>query len=234
MEKLKAENIYAMGDTHTLDFLDLLKHYNLQNFILIHLGDAGEGFLENVDRFDLSQLEDYCENHNGRILIVRGNHSNPAYYTDHHWTRQRYNLVTFVKDYTYYDINDSVFLFVGGATSIDRQDRITLYDYWEDEKFVLKNEYTGLPACDVLITHSAPTCASPYDGLTRIYGWFKNDPTLKEELIEERQNIQKLVDHVNPKINLYGHFHETSSERIDGTWFRCLDINEVIDITRDL
>lgn len=234
MEKLNAENVYCMGDTHTLDFISIISHFKLKDFILIHAGDAGEGFYENTDRYDLNNLEDYCERHNGRILIVRGNHSNPEYYIDSHWTRERYKRVTFVKDYTYLSINGAVFLFAGGAVSIDRNARNVNHDYWVDEGFNLPDNYTDLPQCDVLVTHSVTIDAPPIDGLTRIAGWFKNDPSLRYELIEERENIKKLVDHVNPKINLYGHFHTTYSERIDGTWYRGLNINELLDITRDL
>lgn len=238
MEKLNAENVYCIGDTHTLAFVSLLIHFKLKDFILIHVGDAGEGFSKNiefkVDNIYLDNLEDYCERHNGRILIVRGNHSNPEYYTDSHWTREKYKRVTFVKDYTYLSINDNTFLFAGGAVSIDRNARFINHDYWADEGFNLPDNYTDLSVCDVLITHSVTIDAPPIGGLDRIAGWFKNDPSLRYELIEEREKIKKLVDQVKPKINLYGHFHNTYSERIEGTWFRGLDINELLDITRDL
>ena len=107
-------------------------------------------------------------------------------------------------------------------------------DYWKDEGFVLPQDYQELPPCDVLITHSAPSDVLEYEDLTRISGWFKNDPSLKEELIEERRLIRKLYEHVNCSNNWFGHFHAVSSVRIDGTWFRGLDINEVLDITRDI
>lgn len=240
MEEIKTGNVYCIGDTHSLDFLSLLVHYKLKDFVLIHVGDAGEGFTHkdmpgiNNDRYYLNLLEQYCDNHNGRILITRGNHSNPEYYTDKHWTRSTYKNIEFVKDYDYKLINGSVFLFVGGATSIDRQVREEPFDYWKDEVFFLPVNFETLEPCDVLITHSSPDNAYPIDGLSKIRGWFTHDPDLPSELNEERQKIAQLVEKVNPKINIYGHFHSSESERIDGTWYRCLDINEVIDITKEI
>jgi predicted phosphodiesterase len=230
-----ADNIYAIGDTHTLDYVDILTHYDFCNFVLIHMGDAGEGFdSRSLDESRIDALISFCEERNGHILTVRGNHSNPEFYKPGHWASKS-DRVQFVPDYTYHTINGSKFLFVGGATSIDRAQRTVGFDYWLDEGFALPDDYINtLASCDVLVTHSCPIAAPPHDGLSRISGWFRDDPTLREELIAERQKIQQLYEQVNPKINLYGHFHETLSERIDGTWFRCLDINEVLDITRDI
>jgi len=231
--ELTASHVFVCGDTHTLNFLSIIEHYNLKNFILIHVGDIGTGFdSRQLDDYTLDELNEYCRINNGRILAIRGNHDDPAAFT----SNSRYNreFIEFIPDYTYRTINGKVFLFVGGATSIDRTQRIVGKSYWIDEKFVLPDTYESLAPCDVLVTHSAPLDVYPSDGLSRIAGWFKLDPTLKEELIEERTLIRKLYETVHPSINLYGHFHASVSERIDGTWFRCLDINEILDITHDL
>ena len=42
MEELRAENILLFGDSHTLDFVCILEHYKLENFIMIGVGDHGE------------------------------------------------------------------------------------------------------------------------------------------------------------------------------------------------
>lgn len=234
MREIVADNIYALGDTHTLNFVDILQHYEIKDFVLIHVGDAGEGFGHiTTDKYDLDRIHKYLEENNGQLLVVRGNHSDTSFYRPNHWTSV-YKKITFVPDFTYYRINGSVFLLAGGATSIDRVTRIVGEDYWVDEKFVLPEQLESLEQCDVLITHSTPLIAFPNDGFANIAGWFKNDPTLKEELIKEREDIQKLYEQVNPKAVVYGHFHKTVSEYIDGTWFRCLDINELIDLSSSL
>lgn len=226
-------SVYALGDTHSLDFEVLLKHYNLKDFVLIHCGDAGEGFNQPfIDEFNLDCLEKYCEENDGDILIVRGNHSNPIFYKPNHWTT-KYKRVTFVPDYTYYAINGKVVLFVGGATSIDRTLRTVNKDYWVNETFILRDDYKALPQADILVTHSCPLEAPPNDGLSKIAWYLKNDPALRDDLIKERQEISLLYKHVNPSNLFHGHFHESTSEYIDGTWFRCFDINELVDVTPD-
>ena len=240
MEELRAENVYVIGDTHSLLFRSILEHYQLKDFILIHVGDVGVGFTEkkpsynhfNFDKKLIGHLDSYCKENNGRILIIRGNHDLPSAFIEN----SPYNteFVKFLPDYTYKLINGKVFLFVGGAISIDRQLRTEGIDYWKDEGFFLPKDCQELPQCDVLITHCPPQDAMEYEDLNRISGWFKNDPMLKEELIEERRLIRKLSEHVNCSHVFYGHMHVTSSIRMDGTWFRGLDINEVLDVTRDI
>jgi len=233
MEELQAENIYLISDTHTLSFADILEHYKLKNFVLCHCGDIAIGFgAFHKDLKCIKELNDYCKVNNGIVIITRGNHDLPSVFIED----SPYNteFVKFLPDYTYKLINGKVFLFAGGAISIDRQLRTEGIDYWKDEGFVLPKDYQELPPCDVLITHCPPQDAMEYEDLHRISGWFKNDPTLKEELIEERRNIRKLSNHVNARCVFAGHMHVTSSIRIDGTWFRGLDINEVLDVTRDI
>jgi hypothetical protein len=232
MTEYQADNIYFIGDTHTLAFFHKLEEFDFKDFILIHVGDAGEGFAgcEYNDRHDLARLNEFCTKNNGRILIVRGNHSNPAFYRPDHWSTE-FDKITFVPDYTYLNINGKICLFVGGAISIDRTQRIAGIDYWEDEVFVLREDYTQLPQCDVLVTHSSPISAYPNDGLAAIKHWLDRDPPLREELIEERKNIQLLFDHVYCNKLFYGHFHHSASIYSEGCYMRCLNIDEIFDAT---
>jgi predicted phosphodiesterase len=239
MNKIETENIYVLGDTHTLDFARLLRHYEAKDFVLIHVGDVGCGFhTKERDHRDVAVLEEYCAKHNGIILAQRGNHDDPSWFVeDSEFSTEH---VKFVPDYSYYDINGKIYLFVGGATSIDRLWRIQQekkcgsVSYWKDEKFVLREDYESLPQCDILITHSSPISAYPLDGLSKIKYFLENDQPLKGELISEREDIDKLYKVVNPSILLHGHFHESVSEYVAGTWQRCLDINELISLTNYL
>jgi hypothetical protein len=231
--KLQAENIYIIGDTHTLNYVDLLIHRNLKNFILVHVGDSGEGFhTRDIDEKSIKNLNDYCKDNHGIILTVRGNHSDPDFYNNPtHWSKS-YDHVVFVPDYTYIYLNNNKCLFVGGALSIDRQIRRLNIDYWTNEGFYLPDDYDCLSVCDVLFTHSAASCCPPYS-LDRIKYYFENDPTLREELILERLDIQKLYEQVKCAYNFYGHFHQSSLLIADNCIHRCLDINEIYDATRD-
>ena len=237
-EKTETENIYGLGDTHDLSTIGLLvDHYNLSNCVLIHLGDAGEGFGHNpVERnspilFD--RVNPILEERNIQLLIVRGNHSNPSYFDRNHFFNKELSNIEFVEDYSYKQINDKTFLFVGGATSIDRQARTIGLDYWTNEVFNLPDNLTTIKPADVLITHSAPIECPPY-GFANIVGWFKNDPTLKEDLIKERSDISTLVKLSGVSQVYMGHFHQTVSERIDHIFYRILNINEIVSISNYL
>lgn len=225
-----ADNIYFIGDTHDLNFVSILDHYKLKDFILIHVGDTGTGFNKfSVDQARVGFLQKYCNENNGQIFLIRGNHDDPKYFIEK--SPLSSSRVTFLPDYTYLKINGKVCLFVGGAISIDRTYRTSGIDYWADEPFILNENYAELPQCDVLVTHSSPTCCFPNDGFSRIAGWLKEDPALRPLLIEERQNIEKLYDHVNCSQLYYGHFHDTQSHYFNGCWHRCLNINEIFDAT---
>lgn len=235
------ENIFAIGDTHSLDFVDLLEYYVLDNFILIHVGDAGEGYggQSLADDYHLGQLEKYCEKNNGKILIVRGNHSNPDYYFPPHWT-EKFKHISFVPDYTYLTLNDKKFLFVGGGLSIDRVRSLQemrdggFTSYWKNENFILPEFYHELPKCDVLVTHIPTTKTYPFVGFDRIRYYLLNDPPLEQELVEEKEKAYKLCQQVKPKLSLFGHWHTSHTEEIDGILYKCLDINEVVDLTETL
>lgn len=233
-EPIITDQILALGDTHDLSIISrILDRHDLKDCVLIHVGDAGEGFGKNPVERDspilFNLVNQNLELRNVKLLIIRGNHSNPSYFDPNHFFNKNLSNVEFVQDYSYKTINNKKFLFAGGAVSIDRQLRVDGVDYWKNEIFVLPDNLESLDHCDVLITHSCPTEAPPY-GFDNIKGWFKNDLTLKEELIKERQDISKLVKQVQPSQVYYGHFHTVISERIDGIYYRGLDINEVISI----
>jgi predicted phosphodiesterase len=238
LEKIETPNIYGLGDTHDLTTIGILADkYDLSNCVLIHLGDAGEGFGRNPVERDspilFHRVNPILEERNIKLLIVRGNHSNPSYFDRLHFFNKELSNIEFVEDYSYKTLNDKTFLFVGGATSIDRQVRTTGLDYWKDEVFKLPTDLTIIKPADVLITHSAPSECPPY-GFANILGWFKNDPKLKDMLIKERSDISTLVKLSGVSQVYMGHFHQTVSERIDHIFYRILDINEIVSISNYL
>lgn len=237
-EQLTTPTIYGLGDTHDLGICRrIIEKYDLTDCVLIGVGDHGEGFGQNPIERDapvlFNLLNPTLVERNIKFLVIRGNHSNPDYFIPDHYFNTNLSNIEFVQDYSYKTINDKAFLFVGGATSIDRQTRTSGIDYWKNEEFVLPSDLSTLKPVDVLITHSTATECPPY-GFANITGWFTDDPTLKNELITERQNISKLIEHVNCSQVYFGHFHQTISERIDNIFYRGLDINEVISISNYL
>lgn len=235
MKKFNAENVYGIGDTHSLAFDRILEHYELKNFILIHVGDCGMGFQHPTrDLSELQILDDYCKKNNGRIFMIRGNHDRPECW-DNTFFSDQLERVHLVKDYTRYMINGKEFLFAGGATSIDRYANILNVDYFNGEEFNLPKDYEKLAPCDVLVTHTRGSHQPPYEGNGRIKHWFVNDPLLEEELEVEQDKLEKLYYQVTPKIlHVWGHMHYPQDMVVNETRWRCLDINEVWDITKVL
>ena len=234
-EPITTEQILALGDTHSIDVVStVINGYNISNCILIHVGDIGIGFAHiEKDTSKLNWLNNLCVEKNIKFLGLRGNHDSPNYFHPDHQINKTLSNVELVEDYSIKTINDKKFLFAGGAVSIDRQYRTEGKDYWRGEKFVLPDNLETLEQCDVLISHTCTVKTQPY-GFDNIKGWFKNDPKLKDDLIKERKDISTLVKQVNPSINVFGHYHTVIAERIDGIFYRGLDINEIVSVTNYL
>lgn len=229
-ETLNAENVYGIGDTHSLTFDGIMGHYEIENFILIHVGDCGMGFeFPSRDLDALSELNDYCEAHNGILIMIRGNHDRPQCWENTYFT-EVFDRIKFAKDYDRYLINGKNVLFVGGAVSIDRTLRVPEISWFGGEEFWLADDYKYLDPCDVLVTHTRGKHQPPYEKYAnqRI---IQRDHTLLDDLDEEAILVEKLYNQVKPKLHIWGHFHETTDMVVDDSRWRCLDINEVWDMT---
>jgi Icc-related predicted phosphoesterase len=209
MKKIEAENIALIGDIHgRFEMLGhLISDLNIQNSVIIQVGDFGVGF--NDPMFELQQLNQLTEilkPSNNRLLVVRGNHDDPSYFLE---TKDLGNI-TFIKDYTYIQINEEVFLFAGGAVSVDRIDRTRGVDWFFGEP--MPPIPRGLKPCDVLITHTGPPWIGPIEKGCH-YFENKDDPTLKDTCRAERKLVHKLIMKVKPKRHYCGHFHCSETMR---------------------
>ena len=229
------KNIYVIGDTHTLNFTYHLKEANLKDFILVGLGDHGEGFQSpEVDKRSISKLQEYCEQNNGELLILRGNHSNPAWFVEN--SEFNTELVKFLPDYTIKEFENGEekvkCLFVGGALSIDRQLRTEGKDYWSGEEFNLIENYKDLEKCDIVFAHTVPNEAF-YDNFANIQYYLDRDSKLKDDLINERNRVSELFNHLKPTVWCHGHFHRHYVNFWKGDFncaFRGLKINEIMKV----
>jgi hypothetical protein len=235
MNNLQFDSVYVLGDTHRLSlfhrFIDLIPN----NSLLIGVGDHGEGFgLFSEDEKIYNALDQELEWKECKLFTIRGNHTKTSYYTENKFPNLK--NIELIKDYTYKTINNKVFLFVGGAVSVDRLGRKEGVDWWSNEgvEYLSGDKFSGLKKCDVLITHSAPDFCSPvgYD-VPIVIGWAKHDKTLIQDLQKERQYLTKLCDKVKPKLAYRGHFHASNVEIIN-RGYECrhhlLDIGELREV----
>ena len=222
--------VYVLGDVHgNYQALPRLIPKLEQGSTVIQIGDYGMGFGHPVKQNRIQEnVNGLLMKHDIKLYVMRGNHDDPKYFKSTFvspWPN-----ITFLEDYTTLILNGKKFLAVGGAISIDREDRVEGISYWEDEAFVLRPDYETLPTdYDVLLCHSAPLCAPP-TGFSKIRYYLMNDVPLEQDLINERTAIEKLYDHLKPAKFYYGHFHESLTTFIDNRLLRCVDIDEFVEV----
>ncbi len=60
-----------------------------------------------------------------------------------------------------------------------------------------------------------------------VYGWAREDAYLLEDLTDERAVMDEIFKLCSPSLHLYGHFHSSWTERVNGCVSKLLDINEL-------
>lgn len=159
------------GDIHgEFDvLLGRLKRLRITDALIIVAGDCGIGF--DVPSFHeqlYKRLEKTLEKLNCCLLLVRGNHDDPAYFEKEFLSFPRMKTVP---DYSVLRFRQRTILCVGGAISIDRRFRLSRmrFDqekeknvrklYWEQEApYYNANELMQIRAeglrVDTVITHT--------------------------------------------------------------------------------
>jgi hypothetical protein len=218
--------VYLIGDIHG-EFIALKKaliHYDIRDCYLFCVGDLGIGF-QHPNRGELGackMLNDFFAERDIYFASIRGNHDDPQYFNG----PKQILLSNFklLSDYHSETINDQIFLFIGGAISVDRTTRIPEKSYWPNENFIY--DESRIVECDVLVTHSAPQYIGPNDK-TGIKYWCEVDKKLWDECLTERHYHDKLLAACKPKAHYCGHFHVSDSVEKDGCISRILDILEI-------
>jgi hypothetical protein len=238
-------NLLVLGDIHA-ELSVIYNHidrFELQHCSIIQVGDFGYAFTND----QLQELNKFLKSKNITLYINRGNHDNYYNHFNHfsklNTSEYKKNLshIHFLCDFHTIIYNDKRILTIGGATSIDRVDRISDVSWWEREKInynkiqfdtkpdtfrrYMFDEYTK--NIDIVISHTAPGLLHPYLKLKSLQSRYEKDPTLEQDLIDESQFLNKLVDIIEPKQWYCGHFHQSVTTDIDKTKFCVLNINEL-------
>ncbi len=233
MLEFQTKAIYIAGDIHG-DLASIVQvNKAITDSIFIQVGDFGVGFVnEKKQNHILTALNTVLREKNNILLTIAGNHDNKEYFRGNHI----FSHLKLLPDYTYVQINDLIYLFVGGAISIDRIARTLHVDYWLDEGVELKEELLN-QECDVLITHTKMTNQYPYTFSSLVLGMndaenkmFPDKPTdsLLDEIKIENYLIDRIFDAVKPKYHFYGHFHDSKVGFIKNCEWKLLDINEIV------
>ncbi len=222
----KNKPLLFLGDHHgewsyLLDIVDAKK---ISDCYLISVGDSGIGFTnkENQEKNNHWLNEEFKER-NIVFMAARGNHDDPAYFQG----ANRVSLSNFelIEDYTVAEYNGKKIQFIGGAVSIDRTARKEGVSYWEDE--AVKLDRDKCKKVDILVTHTAPSWCFPQQFNEMVYGWALEDAYLIGDLSNERVIMDEIFKLCKPYLHLYGHFHSSWTEEINGCKHKLLDINEI-------
>lgn len=218
--------VRLIGDVHGKfgRYGTLLRKAQEEAIDTIQVGDMGVGFRHpsGVREGDWANNPPYhLMTRSGRHRFIRGNHDNPLACKMHsQW----------ITDGT---IEDDV-MFVGGGVSIDKALRIEGYTWWPDEELSTRElacliEVYACARPRVMITHDCPegVALRLLDRLMprRIFGLSKTDfPSRTRETFEAMLAVHK------PELWVFGHWHTSFNEEIDGVRFVCLPELETMDV----
>jgi len=228
--------LYFLGDIHC-DFLWLsftIVQKKIKYSTIIQVGDFGLGFLKNEDE-QLTNLNNICVRQNVMVYAIRGNHDSPSAFN----SGDRFSNLKFLKDYTVLRLYGFNILLVGGSISIDRLHRAENSSYWSEEKFhfnegILSKVLKPLKSVDIVVTHSAPLGAYPFDLDPIVFEYLKTDEDLKMDILRDRSDHAQLMLYLiesglTPSSWYYGHFHKSHWQIYNDIRFKLLDINEFYD-----
>ena len=201
---------------------------------IIQVGDFGVGFISKAKMDEqMIDINKRLEKNNNRLLVIRGNHDDPAYFDGTYI----FSNIEFLSDYTVRTIEGKNYLFVGGAISIDRCIRRSGVDYWPNEKFVLDLDKINAinENIDVVIAHSSPSFCQPVHFNELVWWYVAQDPSLHDALLNERKDFETMYNTL--KLNGHrleywfnGHFHFTAEELIQDTNFMLLGIDKFYEL----
>ncbi len=228
------ETISLLSDIHG-NINPILKWNNLvENSVLIQLGD------DCIVHYDYHPIAYKLEKRNNKLLVLRGNHYSVAF--DGSSVGDK-DSVTFVSDYTVLNLNDKNFLFIGGAVSLDRKwrreyrQKYPFSENWyrEDEALPYDEEkLSSLPKIDFLLTHTGPKTALTKLDPNFVKKFFEDDDKLFDDLALENKNINQIYKKISEQEHTtkgyFGHFHLSETGLFENIPFRCLDINEIVEL----
>lgn len=225
-----------IGDTHSTDnTLNIIKRLPIRGCDLFHVGDGGWGFglssyaISNAKTW-AGMINEMCIKNDHILYHNIGNHDNPEVWR---LFATEFSNLKFVRtgDVLVFPNGKRVMVF-GGGISIDRISREEGISYWKDE---ITPEIDITEQYDYVFSHDCPDWMNhPTASLGSAYGWYvTQDPSLLKEAKDQRDVIERLLDKTGATKIFYGHFHNSRLEVVNGVTGRCLDINEVYELSAE-
>lgn len=225
--------VAVLGDVHCnwSVISEFCKNY--QDTLIIQAGDFGLGFHHpKKEYYALKKLNKTLHDSHNELIAIRGNHDNPKRFVGK-WVEEE---ILLADDYHIVEFGDIKIQLVGGAISIDREERIAGQSWWSGEQIKFQPE--RIEKVDVLITHAPPknsglSKADCNDTVRHFHAIEASQGgDLLGELQHEQNLVQKISDLTECKSHYFGHLH-VSSYYIDpanGRKYICLKIDEFREI----
>ena len=181
----------------------------------IQVGDMGVGFKHSHRSGEIKDSPnppyDAMTKEGVNHRFIRGNHDNLEVCAQH----SQYILDCTVKDDT---------MFIGGAYSIDKEWRTEGYDWWADEELSYDQLNCAIDLYEktkprVMITHECPESIS-----AALFPRRLNIGSSTRNAFDQMFALHK------PELWIFGHWHMSRDEMIDGCRFICLAELEYKDI----
>jgi predicted phosphodiesterase len=209
-----------IGDVH--GYYDRYKKILKESpYPTIQVGDMGVGFR----RYYIDGAVAYRPNPPYDLMVetdarfIRGNHDNPETCRKH---------TQWIMDGTF----ENGVMYIGGALSIDKAYRTEGYDYWSDEELSQEDledliEAYIIEKPQIMVTHECPQS---------ITGCFSDTYGIKLDRrfdSRTRHAFDRMFGVHQPKLWVFGHWHNKLDYMNNGTRFICLPELETIDIDFD-
>ncbi len=167
----------------------------------VQVGDYGIGFRPNPTlHFDAKKHR-----------FIRGNHDDPL---------RCQSEINWIAD----GHTERGMMFVGGASSIDKELRTPYLDWWPEEQLsvdeleVMLEKYKQTKP-RIMVTHECPNTVTHYFG-----------KPIMPDMSRTRNYLEQMFYWHQPEIWVFGHWHKNLDRVINGTRFICLDCFHYIDI----
>ena len=230
-------SLYFCGDIHgEIKKLvwNLVNRYKVTSSDIIICGDYGVGFSSSPKIYEDELYNCYIhkrlEKNDINIYVVRGNHDNPEWFDGNH----DYPRLKFLKDHNILELSGLRIYPIGGGVSMDRKWRINYNHmkegfgsskriWWENERIVRE---TKLPSkVDIIVSHMAPMYFRPI---------YTRTPSIDLDIWKDSVDDRLYLDYVFREIIfsrwIFGHYHTSITESLEGKLYKCLDIEEIFKL----
>lgn len=205
--------LLIVGDVHTSEYgiSDAVEHAHENDVkTIIFLGDFGYTYAEEFLVF----LESMTSRYGIEILFIDGNHD------DHVFLRSFGDIpAEIVPGVTYTPRGSTAYfggkkvLFIGGATSIDKQYRVPYVSWWPEEDITESDVQKCIEQgpVDVIMSHDAPWLPPKLPPLAI-------NADVLADAKANRRRLKHIVEATEPRFLYHGHLHIRSTDHANMPW----------------